>query len=849
MKKIIRKLFPLFLSFLMLITTATNALADNYSKPESDDWVTVGKDEIIKKVGDCGNEISLESKAVITGTTGSWGGASTAYLRVNGEVAYCILPWSKLPSEVEADFVDYSISSESDAQLQRMAKAMYYAQDENIAHFALSYIWMVEMDNSYGWSEWYSSGGSYLTEEAKEIVMSFIDSLNDREPVKGTLHLSELYSQSGNVYQDVAYGSFTPEEADGWINIVKKSAHPVITNDNKCYSLENALYGIYSDKACTEKIGELTTDASGSSTGELEAKADQIVYIKEITAPKGYILDTSVYEKKLESNKTVTVCVDDIPAMEPIGLILKKIDNDSDNKKLEGAEYKIEYYDSDSINADPKYSWIFATDKNGEIRFNDSCKISGDALTKDINGAYALPLGTITIKEIKAPKGYLLNDETKIIHITMDENGRVSADTAIWNAQTKADDLSIISKEKAIRGDLELKKTDEADEPIANVSFKITSKSTGESHIIVTDEKGIASTVSKHVLHSKRTNEGIDSQCGVWFGEQSALDDEQGALPYGTYVIEEVINDSVISFAEISPIELEIKDDSTIVNLGNIQNKKIEIETNALSDSTKTRIVDIKSDEKVIDTISYKNLTVGKTYTIKGKIIDKETEEELSAGETQITAKKSDDVCNVSFLIDTTKLNGKELVVYEEIYEGDIKRASHEEKNDLKQTLYVPDIKTSASVNNSKEARTSKNTILTDRVEYKNLIVGKEYVIKGELYDKSSSRSIGIVSEEKFIPKSKDGYINVSFEFDSTDYADKSLVVFETLYMDEKELICHADINDEEQTVLFKSNTTITNNERPDTGNRSGMLAYGLLFAFAPLAVVIIIIRANKKIK
>ncbi len=845
MKKIIKKLFPLFLSFLMLIMTASNALADNYSYQELNDWVSVGKDEIMKKVGDRENEISLESVAVITGTTGSWGGASTAYLRVNGEVAYCILPWSKLPSEVEAAFVDYSISSESSTELQRMAKAMYYASDENIAHFALSYIWMIEMGNSYGWSEWYSSGGSSLNEEAKETIMNFVNSLDDREPVKGTLHLSELYSQSGNVYQDVAYGSFTPEENDGWINIVKKSANPDITNDNECYSLEKALYGIYSDKDCRWKIGELSTDINGNSTGKIKAKADQIVYVKEIKAPKGYILDKSVHEIKTEANKTVTVYADDIPAMEPIGLVLKKIANDAIDETIEGAEYKMNYYASDSVKDEPKYSWTFATDKNGEIRFEESYKISGDALTKNANGAYAVPLGTIAIKETKAPKGYLLNDETKIIHITMDENGNVNADTAIWNVQTMSNDLGVISRENVIRGDLELKKTDEADEPMANVSFKITNKSTGESHVIVTDEKGFASTASKHVLHSKRTNEGTDSMCGVWFGEQSALEDENGALPYGTYIIEEIVNASIMSFVEIEPIEVEINEALAVVNLGNIQNKKIEIKTNAWSDSTKTKIVDIKSEEKITDEISYKNLTAGKTYTFKGKVIDKETEEVLSAGESQITVEKSDDICNVSFLLDTTKLKGKELVVYEEVYEGNIKRASHEEKNDAKQTLYVPDIKTFASADGSKEINVSKNTMLTDKVEYKNLIVGKEYVLRGELYDKSTGKPTGITSEEKFVPEAKDGYVNVSFEFDSTDYVEKSLVVFETLYIDEKELICHADINDEDQTILFKNNT-ITNSEMPDTGDGGSMTVYCTMLAFALLTVGIVIVTRVK---
>ena len=83
-----------------------------------------------------------------------------------------------------------------------------------------------------------------------------------------------------------------------------------------------------------------------------------------------------------------------------------------------------------------------------------------------------------------------------------------------------------------IRGDLEgVKIGDGTHKRLANVPFRITSKTTGESHIIVTDANGQFSTSSEWVSHKQNTNAGKSSEDGIWFGT-STPDDSKGAEFY-----------------------------------------------------------------------------------------------------------------------------------------------------------------------------------------------------------------------------------------------------------------------------------------------------------------------------
>ena len=119
----------------------------------------------------------------------------------------------------------------------------------------------------------------------------------------------------------------------------------------------------------------------------------------------------------------------------------------------------------------------------------------------------------------------------------------------------------------------------------------------------------------------------------------------------------------------------------------------------------------------------------------------------------------------------------------------------------------IPKIKTTATVDGEKEICATEVFTLTDTVSYSHLIPGKEYVLKGTLMDKNTGKAFtendkAVTAETVFTPEIPNGTVAVSFTFDSRLIKEStSLVVFETLYKDGKELAVHADIEDEDQTV------------------------------------------------
>lgn len=122
----------------------------------------------------------------------------------------------------------------------------------------------------------------------------------------------------------------------------------------------------------------------------------------------------------------------------------------------------------------------------------------------------------------------------------------------------------------------------------------------------------------------------------------------------------------------------------------------------------------------------------------------------------------------------------------------------------------IPKLKTTATIDGKKEVGTTEVFTLEDVVEYKHLVPGKEYTVKGVLMDKATGEPLlidekEIRSETTFTPDEPTGEVIVSFEFDARYIKkDTDIVVFESLYSENKELAVHAEIDDEGQTVTVK---------------------------------------------
>lgn len=531
---------------------------------------------------------------------------------------------------------------------------------------------------------------------------------------------------------------------------------------------------------------------------------------------------------------------------------------------LEGAEYTFKYYDGyykteeELAGIEPTRTWVFATDENGVIDGETAKLVRGDELYV-VNGRRVFPLGTITIQETKAPEGYLIDDTLYIQNIMVDANGKM---VKSYNAP--------VVLEEVIRGDLKGVKASAGDNKrLANVPFKITSVASGESHVVVTDKNGEFNTSSSFNLHSQNTNRGETSKDGVWFGNLDNLDDERGALPYGSYIIEELSCEANKDKILIAPFEIDITRNDTILDLGTLINEYIpipDIGTSATEKNSEMRTTYTDKETVIVDEVDYTNLSKGQEYTIKGVLMDKSTEKpflvngEQVTAEKTFTAEKTYGVIELEFTFDSSGLEGKQVVVFENLYCDGKEVAAHADIKDKKQTISFaePEISTSAT-DKSTEKRTAyvnKKTTITDKITYCNLIKDREYTIKGTLMDKSTKEPLlvngkEVTAEKTFIAENSNGYIDIEFTFDSSALKNKKVVVFEYLYYEDNEITSHADIRDKNQTIKYKEPSTeklTKSGNTPKTGDViSIVVVVVILLVSSGTALFIFIKNRNKR--
>lgn len=326
----------------------------------------------------------------------------------------------------------------------------------------------------------------------------------------------------------------------GSLELIKSSANQTITNGNSCYSLKGAVYGLYQNGV---EIARKTTDVNGYAKFENVTAGNYD--LKEITPPKGYALDKTTYPVTINSSQTTRVDVKDYPQSDPVSILLGKVDKDTTQNmpqgsaSLEGAEFTIKYYavysDKDPAESGKKpiRTWVMKTDERGFTRLGEKYKVSGDEFFK-LKGVVTLPLGTITIQETKAPKGYLLNEEIFVRQITPTGSGE----------QVETYNMPTI-KEEVIRGDVQLVKYGESNDepgdsgadikkPLKDIKFHLTSKTNGDVYTIITDENGFAST--KQFGNSERGNLPFDTYTVT---EESPYPEYDIIVPFEVTVDEE----------------------------------------------------------------------------------------------------------------------------------------------------------------------------------------------------------------------------------------------------------------------------------------------------------------------
>ena len=243
---------------------------------------------------------------------------------------------------------------------------------------------------------------------------------------------------------------------------------------------------------------------------------------------------------------------------------------------------------------------------------------------------------------------------------------------------------------------------------------------------------------------------------------------------------------------------------------------EIYIGTMAVDQLTETHQGFAREKVVIVDEVTYKGVEPGREYTMKGILMDQETGEPYLAGGTEVTAQKTftaegeEGSVILEFSLDGSELKDVVLVVFEELYDGEMKIAGHEDLSDENQTVSYPEItlKTEAKDQESggHEATALETLTIIDTVSYTGLVPGREYIMKGILMDKSNGEAFladggEVVVQTAFTPETADGSVEMTFTFNGSDLDDKELVVFESLYYGEIEIGTHEDIEDAAQTV------------------------------------------------
>ena len=445
--------------------------------------------------------------------------------------------------------------------------------------------------------------------------------------------------------------------------------------------------------------------------------------------------------------------------------------------------------------------------------------------------AHLLPFGLYSIQEVKAGEGYLLTDGEP-------HEFRIAKDGVLVNPFDGA------FENQVMRSDLEFtKKGDDGQDRLAGVAFKLTSKTTGESHVVVTDENGYFSSASSWNKHTHETNandwaldaEGVidssklDATAGVWFGGTTP-DDSKGALPYDTYLIEE-LRCSANEGYQLIETSVIVSRDGKVYDFGTLTDVKASITTKAYDPMDGDSNIGMGNFLTIEDKVAYANLFPGRNYKLVAELHDAKTGEVLYDGKTvehTFTAQEPSgfEVIRIDG-IDTFGFAGKTITVYEKLYdEGGSLIAKHTDKDDVNQqvTVIVPEIGTTATdgADGDKLVSTDDAATVVDTVHYKNLIPGNRYALVGALFVKKTAEDGEITGEPLMVdgapvvsyttltPETADGDADVTFTFDSLALKDGTqLVACEVLFGLGSEPESFADI--EAATLLDLV-------EEPDTG-------------------------------
>ena len=498
----------------------------------------------------------------------------------------------------------------------------------------------------------------------------------------------------------------------------------------------------------------------------------------------------------------------------------------------------------------------------------EATEYNGRTIYAATTGNDVLPYGTYEVHEVASGTGYLFDSASKAYSKTFS----VRADGQMIDL-TNEDDAAA---NQVLREDWHFqKKAEDSMERMDKIAFLVTSQTTGEKHVIVTDENGAWG--SAWVNHSNNTNANdptapntngamgvkedgtwyvkdsslLDFEAGTWFtgmspdmtewsedgasytvnGKTVAVNDALRSFPYDTYTVQELRCDNNKGYALVNfTVTLHRYTDDhdgpgLDIDYGTIDDKAIAIGT-TLTYGASDKVAPAAKDVVLRDAVTYDNLDVNAKYTLKGELHavndDGSDGGVVATAEKEINSGTGTGRTVVEFEFDARELAGKSVVAFEYLMQDGSVIAEHADITDENQTVKFPEIGTTLNgdMNHASNAAVTEIT-LTDKVSYKNLEVGKQYTLTGTLYDPETGEAVldadgkAVTAQKTFSPVSEEGATDVVFTFKvaKNALAGKTVVAFEELSMSDVVYAVHADIDDEAQMVVFPAIDTVATDE------------------------------------
>ena len=670
--------------------------------------------------------------------------------------------------------------------------------------------------------------------------------LRETEPSPGFALDKETYNVTVTGGSEITVDSTEPV-LKGKITVKKVSSEEKEEKAPDTLPITGAVYSLYNSEedAAEERASAGTFVIQKDGTSKIvEVIAGKTYYVKETKTPEGYIPDEKIYPVKVDSlTELFTVQSEDRLIFGGVRICKRDLETGEQTPlggaSLEGTVIRI-FNDGDlSVYADGRKvlpgaeAVTLVTGSDGAVQ----------------TSARALSYGRYRAEEVLAPEGYTRKG-AEPVRFSVTEDGKItdlsaSADTSIRN--------------RVMRGDFSIRKINGyTQRRMAGVTFEVTAFDRDgreiEKHRFTTDENGYFESTAawasqQRKKNSRKSGEQQDGNTGdsagsaqteqddsgrIWFGAGTEPDDSLGALPFGSYHIEEIEGENNRGMKMFSD-DFSIYADGQKLTLGNIENTLKPVLDTELVDENGDHFADQKGMVTLTDTVTYAGMEeyIGKEVTFHGVIYVKETGKPLQIDGKTIESVQTRKILSQSgtvqlrFTFDASKAQGMTLVCFEYASEpvsaqggsapekpaegepgtetaasdenekyhdstnGGKDIVSHKDLEDQSQTVHLVSIETDAEdqLTGMRIGQARGGAVTVDHVTCRGLTPGQKYVVTGFLVDKSTGRPLRdhegarITAKASFTAEKSEEVIDLTFTYDASLLEGTTVVAFERLYL------------------------------------------------------------------